>query len=179
MKSYCFVYWTYIKKTCEWGPVYIEKSFSGVTLPAPVNLSRCLYEKQLTILPELKTAGSRMLWFSLPNRVDPGWASHVFTWRKVGLVRKVTLPSKKGSSPAHYLQVSRVIKRQVSVRKCRKCWLAKGSRRVGEWLFYPGRLFFIWGATLQFLEDLRVLVRKTIWINKVWNLAGKQKSCGL
>ena len=39
MQSYYFVYWTYIKKTCEWGPVYIEKIFPGVTLPALVNLS--------------------------------------------------------------------------------------------------------------------------------------------
>ena len=55
MESYYFVYWTYIKKTCEWGPVYIEKNFPGVTLPARVNLSECLFEKQLTPLPELKT----------------------------------------------------------------------------------------------------------------------------
>ena len=27
LQSYGFVYWTYIKKTCEWGPVYIEKNF--------------------------------------------------------------------------------------------------------------------------------------------------------
>ena len=39
MQSYYFVYWTYIKKTREWGPVYIEKNFPGVTLPALVNLS--------------------------------------------------------------------------------------------------------------------------------------------
>ena len=52
----------------------------------------------------------------------------MFNWRKVGLARKVTLPSKRGfPSP---LFVSSVIK--VSVRKCRKCWLAHGSsgRRV-------------------------------------------------
>ena len=56
MQSYHFVYWTYIKKTCEWGPVYIEENFPRVTLPAGVNLSKCLFEKQLTPLPELKTA---------------------------------------------------------------------------------------------------------------------------
>ena len=37
------------------GPDYIDKN-CGVTLPALVNLSKCLYEKQLTPLPELKTA---------------------------------------------------------------------------------------------------------------------------
>ena len=64
----------------------------------------------------------------------------MFTWRKVGLAREVTLPSKKGSSRAHHLFFS-VIKRQVSVRKCRKCWLAWGSwgRRV---TLLPGATFF-------------------------------------
>ena len=57
VKSYGFVYVTYIKKKKrEWGPVYIEKNFPEVTLPARVNLSKCLYEKQLTPLSELKTA---------------------------------------------------------------------------------------------------------------------------
>ena len=36
--------------------LYKEKNFPGVTLPALVNLSKCLYEKQMTSLPELKTA---------------------------------------------------------------------------------------------------------------------------
>ena len=107
MKSSCFAYWTYIKKTCEWGQVYREKNFPWVTLPARVNLSKCLYEKQLTLLPELKTASSRMLWFSRPNRVDRGWAGQVFTWRKVGLPRKVTI--EKGVYPSP-LFVSSVIK---------------------------------------------------------------------
>ena len=40
-QSYCFVHWTYVKKICEWGPVYIEKIFLSVTLPARVNLSKC------------------------------------------------------------------------------------------------------------------------------------------
>ena len=60
MQSYYFVYWTYIKKTCEWGPVYIEKNFPWVTLPTRVNLSKCLFEKQLTPLPEL----TRLDWVS-------------------------------------------------------------------------------------------------------------------
>ena len=33
----------------------IEKNFPRVTLPARVNLSQCLFEKQLTPLPKLKT----------------------------------------------------------------------------------------------------------------------------
>ena len=113
------------------GPVYIEKNFPGVTFPARVNLSKCLCEKWLT--PFARAENSRLAHALIlsPNRVDPGWASHVFTWRKVGLARKVTLPPKKGSSRTHYL-FFRVIKRQVSVRKCSKCWLAQGSsgRRV-------------------------------------------------
>ena len=56
MQSYYFVYWTFIKTACEWGPVYIEKNFPWATLPARVNLSKCLFGKQLTPLPELKTA---------------------------------------------------------------------------------------------------------------------------
>ena len=55
VKSYGFVYGTYIRKIYEWGPVYIEKNFPGVTLPAQDNLSKCLFEKQLTPMPELKT----------------------------------------------------------------------------------------------------------------------------
>ena len=75
----------------------------------------------------------------------------MFTWRKVGLAREVTLPSKKGSSRAHHLFFS-VIKRQVSVRKCRKCWLAQGSsgRRV---TLQPGATF------LDIRGDLAVLGR--------------------
>ena len=38
------------------GPIYKEKNFPGAALAALVNLSKCLYEKQLTPLPELKTA---------------------------------------------------------------------------------------------------------------------------
>ena len=69
VQSYGFVYWTYIKKTREWGPVYIEKKFPGVTLPARVNLSKRLYENQLTLLPWLKTALSHPL--ARFNRVEP------------------------------------------------------------------------------------------------------------
>ena len=58
MQSYYFVYWTYIKKTCEWGPVYIEKNFLGVTLPARVNLRKCLYEKRLTPLRKPRAENS-------------------------------------------------------------------------------------------------------------------------
>ena len=58
MQSYYFVYWTYIKKTCEWGPVYIEKNFPGVTLPARVNLSKCLYKKCLTPLRKPRAENS-------------------------------------------------------------------------------------------------------------------------
>ena len=75
----------------------------------------------------------------------------MFTWRKVGLAREVTLPSKKGSIRAHHLFFG-VIKRQVSVRKCRKCWLAWGSwgRRV---TLLPGATF------LHIRGDLVVLGR--------------------
>ena len=62
MNSYCFVYWTYVKKTYEWGPVYIEKKFPGVTLPALVNLSKCLYDKQLTPLPMPSAENSTPAW---------------------------------------------------------------------------------------------------------------------
>ena len=62
MQSYYFVYWTYIKKTCEWGPVYLEKNFPGVTLPAQVNLSKCLYEKRLTPLRKPRGENSARAW---------------------------------------------------------------------------------------------------------------------
>ena len=62
MKSYCFVYWTYIKKTCEWRPVYIEKKIPGVTLPALVNLSKCLYDKQLAPLSKPRAENSTPAW---------------------------------------------------------------------------------------------------------------------
>ena len=75
----------------------------------------------------------------------------MFTWRKVGLAREVTLPSKKGSNQAHHLFFS-VIKRQVSVRKCRKCWLAQGS--------WGRRVTLLLGATfLHIRGDLAVLGR--------------------
>ena len=137
-KSYCFVYWTYIKKTCEWGPVHIEKKFPGVTLPALVNLSKCLYDKQLTPLPEPRAE----------NRLADGlilspWPS----WP--GFSRKATLPSEKRSSP---LFVSSVFKRQVSVRKCRKFWLAQGS--------WGRRVTLLLGTTfLHIRGDLAVLGR--------------------
>ena len=63
VQSYYFVYWmTYIKKTCEWGPVYIKKNFPGVTLPARVNLSKCLYEKRLTPLRKPRGENSARAW---------------------------------------------------------------------------------------------------------------------
>ena len=40
MKSYRFVYGIYIKKMCEWGPVFIEKNFPGVTPPSPSQLKQ-------------------------------------------------------------------------------------------------------------------------------------------
>ena len=73
MQSYYFVYWTYIKKTCEWGPVYIDKNFPGVTLPALVNISKCLYEKRLT--PHL-------------NRVDPAVQAKCFLGEKLALLER-------------------------------------------------------------------------------------------
>ena len=118
VKSYSFVYGTYIKKICEWGPVYIEKNFPGVTLPALVNLSKCLYEKQWPLYPSWKKR-SCMLWFSLLDRVnDPAEQVKCLLGEKLASLERWHLPSKKGSSRAHYLQVSSVIKRQVSVRKC-------------------------------------------------------------
>ena len=63
MQSYYFVYWmTYIKKTCKWGPVYIKKNFPGVTLPARVNLSKCLHEKWLTPLRKPRAENSALAW---------------------------------------------------------------------------------------------------------------------
>ena len=153
MRVLYFVYWTYIKKTCEWGPVYIEKNFPGVTLPARVNLRKCLYEKRLTPLRKPRAENSARAWSdSLAFRPSwPVFASQVFSWRKVDLAKEVTLPSKKGSSGAHHLFFS-VIKRQVSVRKCSKCWLARGSsgRRV---TLLPGATF------LHIRGDLAVLGR--------------------
>ena len=76
----------------------------------------------------------------------------MFSWRKVDLAREVTLPSKKGSLRAHHLFFT-VIKRQVSVRKCSKCWLAQG-RRGRRWgrrvTLLPGVTFLhMRGATLH------------------------------
>ena len=66
-----------------------------------------------------------------------------------GLARKVTLPSKRRSSPRF---VSSVFKRQVSVRKCRKFWLAQGS--------WGRRVTLLLGATfLHIRGDLAVLGR--------------------
>ena len=62
MQSYYFVYWTYIKKTCEWGPVSIDKNFPGVTLPARVNFNKCLYEKRLTPLRKPRGENSARAW---------------------------------------------------------------------------------------------------------------------
>ena len=62
MQSYYFVYWTYITKTWEWGPVYIEKNFPGITLPARVNLGKCLCEKRLTPLRKPRGENSARAW---------------------------------------------------------------------------------------------------------------------
>ena len=43
-------------------PVYIEKKFHGITLPARVNLSKCLYEKRLTPLRKLRAEHSARAW---------------------------------------------------------------------------------------------------------------------
>ena len=158
MQSYYFVYWTYIKKTCEWGPVYIDKNFPGVTLPALVNLRKCLYMKNgwaLCASLEVKTALAHGLILSPWSR----WP---------GLIWKVTLPSKKRSSP---LFVSSVFKRQVSVRKCRKFWLAQGS--------WGTRVTLLLGATLLPCSSWKTsrYWRGKILTNKVWNLARKQKNC--
>ena len=61
----------------------------------------------------------------------------------------MTLPLKKRSSP---LFVSSVFKRQVSVRKCRKFWLAQGS--------WGRRVTLLLEATfLHIRDDLAVLGR--------------------
>ena len=65
MQSYYFVYWTYIKKTCEWGPVYIENIFPGVTLPALVNFK----SSDSLALPELIRLGTPRVC------LEKGWLS--------------------------------------------------------------------------------------------------------
>ena len=75
-----------------------------------------------------------------------------------GLAGKLTLPLKKRSNP---LFVSNVFKRQVSVRKCKKFWLAQGSWARPVTLLL-GATFLDIGATLQFLEDLTLLARKNM-----------------
>ena len=144
MQSYYFVYWTYIKKTCEWGRVYIEKIFPGVTPPALVNLS-----SDSLALTELTRLGKPRVC------LEKGW----LTWEG-------DLTIKKGLYPSPVF-VSSVIKRQVSVRKCSKCWLAQGSsgRRV---TLLPGVTF------LHIRGDLAVLGRphgigwENNRTNKVW-----------
>ena len=129
MQSYYFVYWTYIKKICEWGPVYIEKIFPGVTLPALVNLS-----SDSLALTELTRLGKPRVCLE-----------------KGCLIWEGDLTIKKGFYPSPVF-VSSVIKRQVSVRKCSKCGLARGSsgRRV---TLLPGVTF------LHIRGDLAVLGR--------------------
>ena len=64
----------------------------------------------------------------------------------------MTLPLKKRSNP---LFVSNVFKRQVSVRKCRKFWLAQGS--------WGRRGTLLLGATfLHIRGDLAVLGRPRV-----------------
>ena len=104
MQSCYFVYWTYVKKTCEWVPVYIKKIFPGVTLPALVNLS-----SESLALTELTRLGKPRVF------LDEGWLS----WEGDPTVKNGLYPSP--------VFVSSVIKRQVPVRKCRKCWLAQGT----------------------------------------------------
>ena len=127
--AHYFVYWTYIKKTCEWGPVYIKKNFPGVTLPALVNLS-----SDSLALTELTRLGKPRVC------LEKRWLS----WEG-------DLTIKKGLYPSPVF-VSGVIKRQVSVRKCRKCWLAQGisGRRV---TLQPGATF------LHIRDDHAVLGR--------------------
>ena len=90
MQSCYFVYWTYIK----WVPVYIEKIFPGVTLPALVNLS-----SESLALTELTRLGKPRVC------LEKG----LLSWEG-------DLTVKNGLYPS-----------QVSVRKCRKCWLAQGT----------------------------------------------------
>ena len=43
-------------------PRLLKKKFPGVTLPALVNLSKCLYNKQLTPLPKPRAENSAPAW---------------------------------------------------------------------------------------------------------------------
>ena len=140
MQSYYFVYWTYIKKTYEWGPVYIEKIFPGVTLPALVNLS-----SDFLALTELTRLGKPRVC------LEKGWLS----WEG-------DLNIKKGLYPSPVF-VSSVIKRQLSARKCSKCWLAQVSS--GRRVTLLPRVTF-----LHIRGDHAALGRPhgIGWTNKVW-----------
>ena len=140
MQSYYFVYWTYIKKTCEWGPVYIEKIFPGVTLPALVNLN-----SDFLALTELTRLGKPRVC------LEKGWLS----WEG-------DLNIKKGLYPSPVF-VSSVIKRQLSARKCSKCWLAQVSS--GRRVTLLPRVSF-----LHIRGDHAALGRPhgIGWTNKVW-----------
>ena len=151
MQRYCSVYWTHIKKKCEWGPVYIEKRFPGVTLPARVNLSKCLYDKQLTPLPKPRAENSARAWSDslalteLTRLCKPS----VFLEKK-WLGKEGDLTIEKGVYPSP-LFVSSVIKRQVSVRKCRKCWLTQRCSG-GRVTLQPGATFLHIRGDLAALE---------------------------
>ena len=82
--------------TTVWRPIFIGKVDlkRGVTLPAKVNLSERLYEKNLT-----PVGANSALWLSRRDRVDPAVQAQVFIWRKVGSASWVTLQLQKADKP--------------------------------------------------------------------------------
>ena len=72
MQSCYFVYWTYIKKRWEWGPVYIDKIFRGHP-PSPSQLKQVFIWKTVEPFAQAQSwkQRSRMVWFCRPDRVDP------------------------------------------------------------------------------------------------------------
>ena len=116
-----------------------REKISRVTLPALVNLSKCLYDKQLTPLPKPSAENSA-----------PAWSDSLALTELTRLSLEDDLTMEKGLLPT--VCFYSVIKRQVSVRKCRKCWLAQGS--------WGRRGTLLLGATfLHIRGDLAVLRR--------------------
>ena len=115
--------------------LYIEKNFPGVTLPALVNL-----RSDSLALTELTRLGrSRVC-------LEKGWLN----WEGDLIIKKGLYPSP--------VFVSSVMKGKVSVRKCRKCWLAQGSsgRRVTlqpgvTFLHIRGRPYSSWKTSRYWL----------------------------
>ena len=60
-----------------------------------VNFSQRLYEKIFDPFARVKSRPQK-LWSSRLKRIDPAGRGNVFIWGKVGLARKVSLPSKEG-----------------------------------------------------------------------------------